>query len=248
MIQRVVTHMAIVFYLASFNLACGGGIPVTLTIDSFTFDFSLDDVATEALGSLSSGGSLPTDLESLPGLWPTSLPAIQYHTIYSVPGVPIDLTPDADSPEAGTYDMINQAEAAIARIELNRLIVRIEASTLTIDLPSLKLQIADDKNAAPNDRQAWQTLGTLPGASPGEVKDLEFEYAPGGESLLNQQLTDEHKEFALRVQADLNINTVANPRLPGGAATLRLILVPTFFIDPKGALESLQDLQGNNDP
>lgn len=227
-----------------FSTGCGGGIPIRLTIDEFTFPFSVDEIAAEATGNLTSGGSLPGGITTLPELWPQSLPAIKFHTVYTVPSQAVDIQSlmDDNGVDSGLI------EKAIKRIELNQLIVRVETSSLSIALPPLKLQLADKKDANANERLAWQTIGTLPGADPGEVVDLPFTFSPSGESLLSQQLTDEERAFALRVQADIDIDTDKNPRLPAGAATLRLILVSTFFVDPEGALGSLESLSGGTAP
>src|SRR3546814_9103350 len=61
------------------------------------------------------------------------------------------------------YDDINKAGDIIQRIEINKFVLRVEVSSLTIDLPELRLQIADTKDANPDDRLAWYTVGLLPG-------------------------------------------------------------------------------------
>lgn len=249
--------------LAASQTACGGGIPVRLRIDEFTMELALDDLVDQALADFKGQGLFPAETEALPELWPQSLPDIKYRALLAAPPVPVDLTPE-DTGGGGSgggggvgggdgtdglidpekYEMINKAEAAINRIELNRLILRIEQSTLSIALPELRFQVADEPDADPNDRLAWETIGRMPTAEPGFIGDIEFTFDPGGETYLNNQLMDEKKEFAMRVRGTLELDTEQNPRLPSGAAAIRLILVATFFVDPEGAVGAAGDLAG----
>jgi len=216
--------------------ACdSGGVPVRMRLDEFTLDLDVDELMTQAHGELSGLGVVPPG-SSLPELWPDSLPAIQYRLALSAPPTQVDLSPEEGSDDYEKYKDISRAAGVVKRIELNRLVVRIEASSLTVALPELALQVADDKEADPTDRLAWRTVGSLPGAPAGFVGDLEFEFIPGGESYLRAQLADDAKEFAARVVGRIDIDTAQDPRLPSGRAVIRLIAVATFFIDPSKAI------------
>ena len=221
--------------------ACdSGGVPVRMRIDEFTMDLDLDEMLAEALGEFKSIGLFPAETQHLPELWPDSLPAVQYSIQLAAPPIPVDLTPEPGSEDADKYKDISAAEGAIVRIELNRMVVRVEASNISIGLPELKLQVAVNKDASPEDRLAWRTIGTLPGAEPEFIGDLELEFFPGGESFLNSQLADEEKEFAIRMVSKLEVDTQQNARLPSGKAQVRLIVVATFFVDPAGAIDAVQ--------
>ena len=217
-----------------------GGVPIRLRIDEFTMNLDVDEMVGGALEKFKGMGFLSADAEYLPELWPESLPSVQYRVMLASPPIPVDLTPEEDSEETGKYDDISKAEGVITRIELNRLLLRIESSDITVPLPETRLQVADDKDADPEDRLAWRTIGWIPGAEAGFVGDMEFEFIPGGESFLNSQLRDEEKEFSIRVQSKIEVDTDENPRLPGGVAQVRLIVVATFFIDPAGAIKAAQ--------
>ncbi|TET53421.1 MAG: hypothetical protein E3J64_03570 [Anaerolineales bacterium] len=217
-----------------------GGVPIRLRIDEFTMDLDVDEMLAGALDKFKDMGLLNANTRYLPELWPESLPSVQYRVLLAAPPIPVDLTPDPDSEEAEKYKDISKAEGVVTRIELNRLVLRIESSSITVALPEMRLQVADDKDAEPEDRLAWRTIGWIPGAEPGSVGDMEFEFLPGGESYLNSQLRDEDKEFSIRVLSKLEIDTDENPRLPAGKALVRLIVVATFFIDPAGAIEAAQ--------
>ncbi|MEE8409700.1 MAG: hypothetical protein V3T05_08850 [Myxococcota bacterium] len=217
-------------------LACGGGVPVRVRIDEFTMEVSLDDVVDGVFAEMQAQGLFPPESKGLPVLWPDSLPDVKYRALLTAEPVAVDLTPDPDSDEAEKYARINDVQEAIRRIEMNRLILRIEDSSLTVGLPELRLQVADKIDAPQADRLAWRTVGVLPAAEPGFIGDLEFEWLPSGESFLNAQLADEEKEFAMRVQGKLDIDTAANPRMPSGKAVIRLIVVATFFVEPEKAL------------
>jgi len=233
-------HFAIVALIASLGLpACGGGVPVELRIDEFQFELSIDallgDLGTQLAGAgiLGGGGALPE-------IWPNKdhgdlLPDIKYTLPFKADPVPVDLTPPADSPDFEKYKKINEAGKVVNRIEINKLVLRVEQSTLTVAIPELQLQMADDPTANPDDRQAWYGLGKLPSIDPGAVGDFEFEWEPGAESFFNLQMGDELKEFAVRAVSQIEIDTAVNPVLPRGVGRLRLILVATFFVEPTQA-------------
>jgi hypothetical protein len=219
---------------------CGGGIPVRLRIDEFTLDLDIDEMVSGALDEFKSLGMFPAETQYLPELWPDSLPAIEYNMIMVAPPEAVDLTPDPDSEDADKYADIDKAAGAITRIDLNRMVLRVEASTISVALPEMRLQVADNKDALEEDRLAWRTIGIIPSAEPGFIGDLEFEFLPGGESFLRSQLWDDEKEFSIRVQSKLKFDTGKNPRLPSGKGKLRLIIVATFFVDPVGAISAVQ--------
>jgi len=216
--------------------ACGGGAPIEVRIDEFAMPFSLDDAVDQAAEQLFASGFLPPGFGRIPEMWPDSLPDIQYSMRFTTPPVPIDLTPDPGSPDAEKYAQINRVSEAIARIEMNRLVLRVEQSNLSIALPEIILQVADDPEANPLDRRAWYSIGRLPSAPPGFVGDLEFEFFPGGESFLYSQFGDEFKECALRAVANISFDTTVNSAMPRGLANLRLIVVATFFVVPEKAV------------
>jgi hypothetical protein len=217
---------------------CGGGIPVRIRIDEFKMELSIDDLIDQALGSFKSQGLFPAETAALPVLWPASLPAIKYRASLAAPPVPINLSSSSDP----KYEMVNKATAVLRRIELNRLMMRVEQSSLTIGLPELRLQVADKFDADPDDRLAWEYVGRLPASAPGYVGDVEFEFAPGGETFLNSQFAEKEKQFAMRVVGNIELDTTTNPRLPAGAASVRMIVVATFFVDPEAAIGAAGDL------
>lgn len=235
MTTRALTTAAL---LALFAPACGGGVPIEVRIDEFSFDFGLDQALGTMSTALAASGLLPGG-GALPEIWPEALPPIKYTLPLKTDPVPVDLTPAEDSPDYDKYQEINKAGQIVRRIEINRLVLRVEQSTLSVAIPALTLQVADDPTADPADRQAWYSVGKLPGAEPGAIEDIEFEWIPGGETFFNTQLADEFKELAVRAAGEIGIDTAANPNLPRGAAKLRLIVVATFFVEPtkaKGAL------------
>ncbi len=221
--------------LATLAIGCGGGVPVQILVDEFERELSIDDAMTTAETELKARGVLPQEGVGLPELWPDTLPDVHYPLELVSPPMPVDLTPDVEE-DAEKYEQINKASQVLKRIEINRLVLRVERSTLTVPLPDLELQMSDDKDANPDDRTAWVTIGSLDGIPAGEVSDLPFEWAIGGESYLNAQLAEEEREFAIRVKGSMDIDTTENPKRPRGIASLRLILLATFFIDPTGAL------------
>ncbi len=138
--------------------------------------------------------------------------------------------------QAQAFDAINRASEAIRRIELNKLVLRLESNTMTVALPTLEFQIADSKDANAADRQAWRTIGYMEGVEPGFVGDNEFVFLPGGESFLNTQLREREKEFSIRVRGKMPIDTAIDANLPRGSARARLVVVATFYVEPDKAV------------
>lgn len=234
--KRRIFHISIVLAALLVTSCDSGGIPIRLRIDEFKIDLELDEMVANSLQEFKSLGLFPPETQYLPEVWPDSLPEVSYRMLLAAPPIPVDLTPDPGSDEEEKYKDISAAAGVVKRIELNRLVVRIEASSINVALPEMRLQVADDKEADPEDRHAWRTIGTVAGVEPGFVGDIEFEFLPGGESFLNSQLADEDKEFAVRIRSNLEIDTAQNDKLPAGRAQIRLIVVATFFIDPSGAI------------
>jgi hypothetical protein len=220
--------------------ACNsGGVQVRLRLDELTTAIDADSIMNDTLRQFSSLGVLSFNSAPMPELWPSSMPAVTFKQAFTSPPIVLDLTPPPGSPDEEKYASVNQAAGLIRRIEVNRLVLRVEENTLTTAIPALTVQVADDMNASPDDRQAWRTIGTVPGASPGFIGDLEFVYHPGGESFLVSQLSDDTKELAVRAKGTFEINTDQNPRLPAGKASVRLIIVATFLVDAAKAAGSL---------
>jgi hypothetical protein len=252
--------------LLCLTTACGAGVPIQLRLDEFVIDLTLDDAIDGVSTQL-----LPPGSPGLPEVWPDGFPDVCYDALIATDpedGGQIDLTPDpAEDPEqAELFQPIN--DGLISRIEIDRLVVRVETNTLNVGLPPIEVQAADQIDAQTEDRRAWRTVGTVggtelsptcaqrnggaagaPAVEPGEVADLEFEWARGGESFLNAQLADERclenqmidggvadplkcKEMALRVRTRLSLDTADQKQKPRGDVSLRLILVATFFVDP----------------
>jgi len=235
--KKLISVISLVLLVATGLSACdSGGVPIRLRIDEFSMDLELDEMVQQSLLEFKALGLFPAETQFLPEVWPASLPAVSYRMGLTAPPIPVDLTPDPGSDEEDKYADISAAAGVVKRIELNRLVVRIEASSINVDLPEMRLQVADDKDADPEDRLAWRTIGTIPGVGPEYVGDIEFEFLPGGESFLNSQLGDEAKEFAVRIKSNLEVDTDQNPQLPAGRAQIRLIVVATFFIDASGAI------------
>lgn len=229
--------------------ACGAGVPLELHIDEFKMTLDMDDAVSNLHKELVSSGVFPTGSVGLPEIWPATLPPLQYAMSTVTAPVPIDLTPEKGSDNEDKYKKINQAGNIIQRIEINRLILRIEQGNMSINMPELKLQAADTVDANPNDRRAWYTLGQIPNAEPtveqdGTItwtpEDLEFEWLPGGESFLNGQMADDLKEFAIRAVGKTQLDTTINPVLPRGKISLRLIVVATFYVKPEGIFAILK--------
>jgi hypothetical protein len=222
--------------LALLLAGCGGGVPVQVRVDDTAVHLDVAQLVEQAKHSLAATGMLPGELPQLPELWPTSLPHLKKSYTVPLPPVPVDLSLQPGDPNYEQYAQIAEYVDAIRRIEINRLVLRVDQTSLTRPLPELTLQVADKKDANPDDRRAWFTIGRLPAVEPGQVGDFDFQWAVGGESLLNRQLGDPEREFALRVLGRIDIDTEKDPRLPGGLADLRLIIVATFFVEPEKAL------------
>ena len=248
-------RLAALLFLGS--TACGAGVPIQLKLDEFVIDLSIDNAVDAVSTQL-----LPPGSPGLPEVWPDGFPDICYDALIATDpgdGGRVDLTPDPneDPEQAELFAPIN--DGLVSRIEIDRLIVRVETNTLNVDLPPIEVQAADDIDANPADRRAWRTLGAVGGAglSPncaqmedgaqpiiavpaGEVADLEFDWARGGESYLDAQLADENcegdplscKQLALRARTRLSLDTAQQRQKPRGRVSLRLILVATFFVDP----------------
>jgi len=237
--KRINVFSTTLVLAAGWLTACGAGAPIRLHVDEFTMPISLDDTMNNVFAELQAQGVFPASSQSLPVLWPSSLPDVQYQGVFTTPPIPIDLNPPAGSPDAGKYGAINSVKDAIQRIEINRFILRLEQNTMTAAVPAFDLQIADDPDADPADRFAWRTIGNLPAAPAGYVGDLELTFVPSGESYLESQLSDQAKSFALRVTGVISLDTTQSGRMPAGAATARMILVATFYLKPDKLLEKL---------
>jgi hypothetical protein len=223
---------------------CGGGVPIQLILDEFAIDLSLDD----SLSSISTQ-LLPPDSPGLPEKWPDEFPDICWDALVTTDpdlGGRIDLTPDPEEdPEAAEqFGPVNNG--LVDRIEIDRLVVRVESNTLNVPLPVIEVQAADDLMADGDDRRVWRTLGAVGGSAlsppcaagmpapavvgPEELGDLDFVWARSGESYLNAQLADEVKELSLRARSRLVVDTAMFPARPRGELKLRLILVATFYV------------------
>lgn len=218
---------------------CGGGVPLQLRIDEAAFRVDMGTLIAETQSALLGTGLLPPNLSELPEVWPASLSHLERSFPFPMRPVPIDLSLQEGDPNYETYRQLEDVKDAIRRIEINRLVLRVEQSNLTIPIPKLRLQVADKKDANPDDRRAWFTVGELDSIPAGEVGDYDFNWAVGGESFLNAQLGDEEKELALRVTGRVGIDTKTDPRLPSGVAALRIIVVATFFVEPEKAAAAL---------
>jgi hypothetical protein len=224
---------------------CGGGVPIQLILDEFAIELSLDDALESVTPAL-----LPPDSPGLPERWPEEFPSICWDGIVTTDpdlGGRVDLTPDPDEDPAAADSFGPVNDGRVDRIEIDRLVVRVETNTLNVPLPVVEVQAADAIDADGEDRRAWRTLGSVGGTSlappcaagmgaptaavdPGQLIDLDFEWARSGESYLNAQLADETKEFSLRARSRLVVDTAEFPSRPRGEVTLRLILVATFFV------------------
>lgn len=215
--------------------ACGGGVPLEVRIDEFTFELGLDQTLAVLAAELAAVGLLPAAGPGLPELWPDALPDIEHDLPMTTDPVAVDLTPDPSAPDHDKYQQINDRSQIVRRIEINELVLRIDASTLSIPIPDMAVQLADAQDANPDDRQAWFTIGRMPGAPAGFVGDLPFTWERGGETYFDTQLQDDVKEFAMRGTSSVHVKTADEPRLPHGKALLRLIVVATFFVEPTKA-------------
>lgn len=213
--------------------ACGNGVPIQIRIDDFVTTIDMGQTTTLLEGALHGTGLLPPQ-GGIPEIWPDSLPSIRFSQSLLSPPLQINLSP-SDPVQAKKYAQITKYKNAIVRIEFNELVIRLEENTLNIDLPELKLQCADKFDASADDRKAWQTVGKIPVSPADEVADHPFAFAPGGESFLNDQLSDDLKQFALRTNGLFTFDTDVNRERPSGKVTIRMIIVATFFV----ALEKL---------
>ncbi len=242
---------------------CGAGVPVELVLDEILFDLSVDDAVGDLADQLRGSGLLPAATETLPERWPVELPDACFEVLLATDpdaGGRLDLTPDAEADPDAADDFGPINSGLVERIELNRLVIRVEENTLNVALPPIEVQVADAYDADPKDRRAWRTVGRVGGDAlgacgvapasdgtafgPGEVKDIELAYVRGGESFLNNQLADEIcveknpndisgcKELSIRARSRLVFDTKRQPDRPRGRAKIRVILVATFFIDP----------------
>lgn len=242
--------------------SCGAGVPVQLVLDEFAIDLDLDGALETVAPQL-----LPPDSPGLPERWPEEFPDVCWDALVTTDpdmGGRIDLTPSADEDPEAAEKFAPVNDGLVDRIEIDRLVVRVERNTLNVPLPVIQVQAADALDASGDDRRAWRTIGAVGGVdlpppcagrsdgsegteagevvAPGELKDLEFVWARGGESYLNAQLADETcledagpdrcKEMSLRARTRLAFDTAQNPSRPRGQVRLRLILVATFFVTP----------------
>lgn len=218
-----------------------GQTPVRIVIDEFSMELNLTDTMQRATRRLA---VVPEDARALPELWPASLAEIELNSVVSSGAVPVDLSPDPDAPNAGKYRALSELGDSIRRIELNRMVLRVDQSDLTVALPELQVQVAASPDAATADRFAWHTIGTIPGAPPGFVGDLELAFVPGGESFLHAQLSDSDRDFAVRVRGRAQLHLKEGTRIPRGRASLRLVVVATFFVDAGAAVDAVQTHTG----
>jgi hypothetical protein len=232
--------------------ACGGGIPVRLRVDQFSVDVDLGEAVDSVESSLLAQGILPEGSRGIPAVWPEYLPRVQYDVDLTSPPVPVDLTPEEGGENEDAYKAINQAGQIVNRLEINRLVLRLERADFNVPLPELEIQVADTLDADPNDRLAWFTIGRIEAGESNEVaKDLEFQFVEGGESYLNGQMGDKEREFSLRVRGRASIDTDELSEIPRGLLRVRFITEATFFIDPQGAasvgLEELENATSGDD-
>ncbi len=241
---------------------CGGGVPVTVRLDELTLDFVLDDAVAGIEEGLRGAGLIAPEAAGLPEVWPEELPPVCWATLVSsdeVEPLPVDLTPDpAVDPEgARDFEVVNGG--LISRIELDRVVLRVEENTANVGLPPLEIQASDVLAPDADDRRAWSTIGRLGGRplapgcgsagdaapviGPGQVGDLELVWQEGGESFLGNQLMDPEclerqsdplkcKELSLRARSRLRFDTAVSPQRPHGTMKLRVIVVATFYVDP----------------
>ena len=218
----------LVYVLSTVGLVaagCGGGTPVRVVIDEFDTKINVSKMVAEAVAKVP---VVQDRQQPLPELWPQSLPNVSMQAVLATPPVSVDLTPPPDSPNADKYEKINQLGDVVERIEVNRLVLRVDRSTLSIGLPESRLQLAASADAKPDDRLAWRTVAIIPAAPPGFVGDIELVYVPGGESFLNDQLADSDKEFSIRVHSRVDVNLERGKPLPRGQAVARLIVMTSI--------------------
>jgi len=217
-------------------VGCGGGVPIEMTIDEYTIDLDIDEISQNLYQELMKAGAFKSTNKTVPELWPDSLEPLKMKARFVSDAISVDLTPEEGSEDADKYKAINEVGDAIKRIEFNKVIVRVESSTLNVPLSDIQLQMADDNNASNEDRLAWWTIGTLPDLEKGFIGDLEMTFLISGESFMTHQLSDETKEFAIRITGALQVDTEQERKRPLGLAVLRLITVATFFVAPEEAL------------
>ncbi|MFO0726661.1 MAG: hypothetical protein U1E65_22935 [Myxococcota bacterium] len=199
----------LLFSLLAGLVGCGGGVPVQIRLDSVTVALSADDLVAAVEDGLRSGGLIAPESAGLPEVWPKELPDLCLSALVT-PGdkdaIAIDLTPDpkVDPKAADLYQPVN--DGTVDRIEIERVVLRVEENTLNFPLPPVELQAADDPATHSDDRRAWYGLGTLGGIAldqgcpkkagegevvkAGEVKDVDFVFGVGGQSFLGTQLMD----------------------------------------------------------
>ncbi|MEO1483330.1 MAG: hypothetical protein AAFU77_14580 [Myxococcota bacterium] len=220
---------------------CGAGVPVTIRVDEFTFDFDLEDVADLLEDELASSGVLPAGLDQLPEIWPASLPPIDYSTTFATPPLAVDLNPEPDDPDFEKYEELNRYADAIRRVEVNDIVIRSDENAAPIDFPALTIQLAASPDSEESDRRAWFTVGSTEAGPAGFVGDSPFAFERGGESFFNRQLSDAERDFGLRAVGDIRYNTEENPARPRGRIALRFIFEVTFFIEPDTLFGTLSD-------
>jgi hypothetical protein len=223
-------HMAVCMCVL-WGVGCGGGVAVKVTVDEVVFDVSIDDATTTIEKQLRSTGFLPPETLGLPETWPDSLPDITWSSSFTTKPQKVDIKEKIDS--------YSQYTKVIERIELNKVIVRLEKNSTTVPIPGLKFQMATNPQASPNQRFAWQTIGEIPQAPLGYTGDLELQFYPGGETLLYNQLDDDEKAFAVRALGTMVFDThnAQTRKRPSGVAKARLITVITVFLAPDNYLK-----------
>lgn len=263
---RSVARFIAAFGALGATLGCGGGVPVQIRLDSVTVDLSADDLVSAVESGLRSSGLIAPEAAGLPEVWPRELPDICLSALVT-PGdedtIAVDLTPDPmkDPQAADLFQPVN--DGTVDRIEIERVVLRVEENTLNFPLPPVELQAADSPSTKTDDRRSWYSLGTLGGVAldqgcpkaaggevvkAGEVKDVDFVFAVGGQSFLGTQLMDPDcearqaamgtpdplhcKELGLRARTRFTFDTKTQREKPHGKVRLRFILVATFFVNP----------------
>ncbi len=234
----------------------------SITID----DLDLDSIIGTLEEGLVDQGVLPDGLVHLPGIWEEgALPRLVYKRFFKSDATDVNVDPDdPENADKSEFKILKQVSPLVRRVEFNRLVVRFEENTINMPLPAIRVQLADDPNAHEDDRAAWRTVGVIPATPPdkiGKPHDLEVEWAPGGQLLFDQQLRDDEKKFAVRVSGVLCVDTGETDPLkadlvdldpnsgcpdgrtnaqkkqrPRGKATLRLIVIGTFYADGENYL------------
>lgn len=200
--------------------------PQTIDIDKFS-----DDITNELVRR----GVLPPGVDFIPEVWPASLPDVKYSSPLKTSPYRIDLSPDTITP-GSSDELIKVLTDAVYRVELNRVVVRVEQNTANIPIPEMSIQVADDKDADPSDFSAWQTVGIFPGIEAETVGDVDLEWKPGGQGFFAGQLLDDKKEMAVRIDGSLEIDTQKHNERPRGVLSVRFIVVTTVYVDT-GAID-----------